>query len=229
MPAKARQIKSHLMGSFALERSKGAYPRLISRCGVNIANKLPLGKLEHTPPSNRRPALAPPSLLTEDEPWGGLKRWSDSPVHVDEVAAFIRVRDLDATAAITDQYRIARWDASPLHLELAGERYLSPQMRKHRYQAAAATPSDESDAWLQSLAARAAKPQPCASRTAGREEELDDSDRGHVFALSQHKAAAGACRALFLPRQSRRPVFDHVRAARSSSGHARLVPGLALG
>jgi hypothetical protein len=228
--------------SASLERPKGAYPRLISNFGSTIAHKIPLCELLDEPLTSKlRHAPTPPSLLPADlEPWGGQKRWSGSPATVDEVTAYLRSRDPDDDSAMTEEYRQrpSMWLSSPMHVDLAEGHYLSPRLRKHRSRAAAsALPSDDNAAWLQFYGAavaraRAGGPSPRQASQTGSavavEDVVEDNVRSGRLALSQLQAAAGANRAFFLQKQVRRPVFDHVRAVRACSAHARLMPGLAL-
>jgi hypothetical protein len=237
-PVRMRSFRN----SASLERPKGAYPRLISNFGSTIAHKIPLCELLDEPLTSKlRHAPTPPSLLPADlEPWGGQKRWSGSPATVDEVTAYLRSRDPDDDSAMAEEYRQrpSMWLSSPMHVDLAEGHYLSPRLRKHRSRAAAsALPSDDNAAWLQFYGAavaraRAGGPSPRqASRTGSAvavEDVEEDNVRSGRLALSQLQAAAGANRAFFLQKQVRRPVFDHVRAVRACSAHARLMPGLAL-
>ena len=226
--------------SSTFERPKGAHPRLISNFGSTIAHKIPLCELLDEPVTSRlRHAPTPPSLIPADiEPWGGQKRWSGSPAPVDEVTAYLRSRCPDDESAMTEEYR--QWPSmrlsSPMHVDL--DKYLSPRLRKHRSRAAAsALPSDNNAAWLQFYGAavaraRAGSPSPRQASRTGSAEAVEDEEEDNVrsgrLALSQLQATAGANRLLFLKKQVRRPVFDHVRAVRASSAHARLMPGLAL-
>jgi hypothetical protein len=237
-PVRMRSIRN----SASLERPKGAYPRLISNFGSTIAHKIPLCELLDEPLTSKlRHAPTPPSLLPADlEPWGGQKRWSGSPAIVDEVTAYLRSRDPDDDSAMTEEYRQrpSMWLSSPMHVDLAEGHYLSPRLRKHRSRAAAsALPSDDNAAWLQFYGAavaraRAGGPSPRQASQTGSavavEDVVEDNVRSGRLALSQLQAAAGANRAFFLQKQVRRPVFDHVRAVRACSAHARLMPGLAL-
>jgi hypothetical protein len=237
-PVRMRSFRN----SASLERPKGAYPRLISNFGSTIAHKIPLCELLDEPLTSKLcHAPTPPSLLPADlEPWGGQKRWSGSPATVDEVTAYLRSRDPVDDSAMTEEYRQrpSMWLSSPMHVDLAEGHYLSPRLRKHRSRAAAsALPSDDNAAWLQFYGAavaraRAGGPSPRQASQTGSavavEDVVEDNVRSGRLALSQLQAAAGANRAFFLQKQVRRPVFDHVRAVRACSAHARLMPGLAL-